>query len=376
MALGFLKKEMSVKRVFFSQQKYTTLSNNQDIIVPVHPLTNGLYMRHCKAPSPSLSVFKMDCNGDLLCAKVNSIFPNGLLQIFWCESTPDRILLHANNAMWGEFACGEDKMYTFTEWDDIIVPCLTNKFSSCGRCSLVMTISRSIRDYKWLDCEFIELRKNPMRKVYHYKVVKECPYNLDKHDHRSKVIKLCLYSGGECDDHNCGVPVCSEHFLLIQVSQWIFRYKVRRVEELGEVMYTFSDPVNIMCIVHSQLYPPTIHGSFTMSQDRQLVALLTSHHLCDITFHMWNLESGVYTRRELELQSDTILSLELLAVGSLYSVFVVVTSGTLKKVVIFQTESGRIIVKDEQAATVSYCCNEDWMSSFETLEEPRIGCLN
>lgn len=385
-AMTFLKREESVKRSFRICQNYTTLCCRQDIIVPVQPLANGFYIRHPKTPSPSLSLVKVDNNNneDFICAKEKDVFPNGILHILWCESTPSRILLHANNATWVEFAFKADKPHlhaTFSEWDDMIVSRIFNEFSSCENCSLITTISKSLRDSKWLECVFIELRKTPARKVYRYEVVKEFLFELSKRDHLFRVNKIHLYSivqcdGRGCDGRDCGEPLCKEHFVLLQVGHRIMQYQIRRLEASGKCTYELSDPVNTMCATyHPGSASVRIYGSFTLSRDKKLVGLLTNCDDCDVSLHIWNLESGMYQKRELELNPLSTKKLEFFAVGGLYSVLemLVYDGPRLKKeLIVLRTDSGKIIVRERMASVVFCGCNEEWMSSLATLEEPRL----
>ena len=367
-----------MKRKFHARQNYTTLCNYQDIVVLVEPLANGFYIRHSKTPSPSLSLLKVDNGEDYICAKKDDIFPNGILQILWCKSTPNQILLHANNATWIEFAFESNKPYlhaTFSEWDDMIVPRIFNEYSSCASCCLVMTISKSLRDFKCLECVFIELRKIPVKKIYRYEVVKEFLFESCKSYHLFKVNKIHLYCNEQCSGRDYGEPLCKEHFVLLQVRHRIVRYQVRRLEASGKCTYELSDPINTMCATYPGSAPVRIHSLFTLSRDKKLVGYLTSYDYCDVTFHTWNLESGMYQKRELELDSYCIQDLNFLAVGSLYSVLEILINDKTKlkkEVVALQTDSGKIVVRNCMSSVVFCGCNEEWMSSLSTLEEPRL----
>lgn len=370
-----------MKRKFLASQNFTTLRSNQDILVLVPPLANGFYIRHCKTPSPSLSLLRVGgSEGDSVCAKRKNIFPNGMLQILWCESTPNRILLHTNNATWSEFAFVAGKPHlppTFTEWDSVIVPRVFNEFSSCQSCCLVMTISKSLRDDKWLECVFIELRKTPVKKGYRYAATKEFQFTLRGSDYLTRLAKIHLYSVEQCACRNSRDPLCKEHFVLLQVENRIIRYRIKRSEISKKCNYELSDPVNIMCVTYPGPDRPRIHGSFTLSRDKKLVGFLTSYAYMDVTFHVWNLESGTYQKRELKLDSYSIHSLDFFAVGSLYSVFDMLVYDrrkfkTKKEVVVLQTETGKIIVSDRMTPVVYCGCNEEWMSSLAALEEPRL----
>ena len=377
-AESFLKRDAYVKRRFLSRQNFTTLCSQQDMLVLVRPSANGYYIRHSKDPSPSLGLLRVGDDLDAFCSLQENVFPNGILRILWSESTPSRVLFHANNATWGEFKFDSSKLSlppAYTQWEDTIVSHVYNEFSSCSCCCLVMTVAKSLIDNKCIQCAFIELRKEPVKVVIRCSVLEEFPLDLLEKDNLVKVRKIHLYGTGASDTLRKGGSLCKEHFVFLQAKNVIIQYKVNRLVQLERCKYELNTVNTIFVTYPEGSSLVEVHGSFALSQDKKLLGLLTSCAYKDVTFHTWNVETRSYKRRMLDVKSSSIQELNFFAVGSIYSVMELVMYDRVKlakHIMVLHTDSGTVMVRDQMPSIVHCGCIEGWMSSLRTLDELKL----
>ena len=369
-----LEREASIRDKFHASQNFTTLSSQEDVLVLVPSMANGYYIRHSKDPSPSLGVLRIDGDVDAFCSLQGNVFPNGVIRILWAISSPCRVLYHATNATWGEFKFDQrdpSLSVSFTEWDDTIFPKVYNEFSCCCYCNLVVTVAKSLGDGKTLQCNFVELRRTPVKKAVRSKVLKDIPEELLGKEDILKVKKIHVYCA-DADEGVDGSCFCREHFMFVQVRSVVIQYKIDRWTDGEKAEYKLVF-VKILRASHLDGYASVV-GTFTLSCDHKLLGLLTTNVYRKITLHTWNLETADYGKRVLDMKSTSVQGLHFFAVGAIYTVVELVCQDAkvVKKIMVLRTLTGEVLVQSQMAVVIHCTCTEGWTNTLVSLEEPKL----
>ncbi len=363
----FMRRESNMKNMFLSRCNFTTLSRKKETIVLVQPLSNGFYLKYGKDPSPSLELLRL--REDRCCSRQENVFPNGVFQILWCESTPARVVFHANNATWGLFKFNLTQPSlppVYTVWEDSIVSKVHWQFSSCSDCCLIVTIAKSVGDDRRLQCVFTELRNSPLQEVGHYSFVKNIPEELSDIDYLIvNKVYLC------CHDSNSTTNIqgfCKTHLLFLQVRCAIIQYKVTKAVELNLSKYI----VEPMRVLSAQDMGYSFRKAFVLSPDKQLMALTLDAG--KFTLNTWQMKTGRNNSVVVPSVSDAV-KISFMAVGTIYSVLVVHFDASYdaeKYLIVIRTHTGQLVVKCPLSLLVHFSCNEGWMSSLCCSEEPAV----
>ena len=328
-------KQLQCLQAFDIDIKQDMDDETQEFPYLMEPYCNEFILQYsCETVNPRITLLKKNGNSLRECGYVDDLSPEGVFRLHWSTTTAYKVLIRACNTSWVEFCVPstESREPTVTVWrtqgDELeeASDCF-QRYSMCEKCGLVVSVILS--DDKVLEFNIFGFRKDPnvvdVSEVFHS--LKNFLQRYQFYD----VQYLCVFSdsGGGSD--------CHKHKLLVQ----FLAYPPILQFSLDTVQKSISGPENVYC-------PPFenrkdcvgMTSDFCMSSDRKLLAFISEQGDGELyESHVWNLESGAYTRVAVDLPFSEV---ELLAVGHLYQLLEIRNGGDID-IYLLSTGCNRVV---------------------------------
>ncbi len=384
----YLKTHIFHTKIKLGSSQHTLISKDEEdsefMYFFVEPVSNGFCLKFTSRVSPSLSLLRTQGANMEVCCIMEDVFPNGVFQVLWASSTPSSVLLHGNNATWVEFAFQPEAPPPLVSiWEGIIVPNTYNVFSRCLHCPLVVFMPKRMDKQNLWEINFLELSRSSSAVSRYIARIAFIPDSVVLGNPFFKVNKIhvdCNSAHGNSIHRDC---IAKDHSIFIQFGYGIVNFTIERSVHGIDNKYKVSAPTHVFCPFDDPSFYGAVlpTGSFSLSQNGMLLALMITTSLNKVHSHIWNLESGLSLHQEVVVGGDEPLKIvDCIAIGDIYYT-VLMSDGRTARVAIIETASGNEVVQVEfpklsqSSLSADSCACEKWMNTLLFCDYSRLVCL-